>query len=159
MVFDIVVNSWRNKQAAQQCFRTLLKGCQDGPQVIMTDTLQSYGAAMREFLPSAFCRPMALLPSTSDHAGIAGPRPHTVKKCTKEVKWGEITGTETAAEGQSQSTSYSLSPFCCLETRSRAKSYQRPTMKSSHDLRATLLFLTLPGPCHPWLCMTWTGAL
>ena len=80
MVFDIVVYSWRNQQAAQQFFRTLLKGCQDGPQVIMTDTLQSYGAAMREFLPSAFCRPMALLPSTSDLGGICSQCPRTAKR-------------------------------------------------------------------------------
>ena len=51
MVLAIVVHRWRNTQAAKQYFHTLLKGCQDGPRVLMTDTLQSYGAAKRESLP------------------------------------------------------------------------------------------------------------
>jgi putative transposase len=42
----------RNKAAAKQFFRTLLKGCQAIPRVIITDKLASYGAAKRECLPS-----------------------------------------------------------------------------------------------------------
>ena len=50
-VLNILVQSRRNKQAAKKCFRTLLKGLQDVPRVIMTDKLKSYGAAKREILP------------------------------------------------------------------------------------------------------------
>ena len=50
-VLDILVQSRRNKQAAKKCFRTLLKGCQYVPRVIITDKLKSDGAAKREILP------------------------------------------------------------------------------------------------------------
>jgi putative transposase len=50
-VFDMLVQSRRNKQAAQKCFRTLLKGCLYVPQLIITDTLKNYSAAKREILP------------------------------------------------------------------------------------------------------------
>jgi putative transposase len=50
-VLDILVQSRRNKQAAKQFFRKLLKGCQYVPRVIITDKLKSYGAAKRELLP------------------------------------------------------------------------------------------------------------
>ena len=50
-VLDILVQSRRNKQAAKKFFRTLLKGCQYIPRVIITDKLKSYGAAKREILP------------------------------------------------------------------------------------------------------------
>src|SRR5258706_7755159 len=50
-VLDILVQSRRNKQAAKKFFRTLLKGLQYVPRVIITEKLQSYGAAKREILP------------------------------------------------------------------------------------------------------------
>ena len=50
-VLDILVQSRRNKQAAKKLFRTLLKGCQYVPRVLITDKLKSYGAAKRELLP------------------------------------------------------------------------------------------------------------
>jgi putative transposase len=50
-VFDILVQSRRNKQAAKKFFRKLLKGLQYVPRVIITDKLKSYGAANREILP------------------------------------------------------------------------------------------------------------
>src|SRR3954454_9000987 len=50
-VLDILVQSRRNKQAAKQFFRKLLKGLQYVPRVIITDKLKSYGAAKREILP------------------------------------------------------------------------------------------------------------
>jgi putative transposase len=50
-VLDILVQRRRNKQAAKQFFRTLLKGLQYVLRVIITDTLKSYGAAKREILP------------------------------------------------------------------------------------------------------------
>ena len=48
---DILVQSRRNKHAAKQFFRKLLKECQYMPRVIITDQLKSYGAAKREILP------------------------------------------------------------------------------------------------------------
>ncbi len=48
----ILVQSRRNKAAAKQFFRKVLKGCQYVPRVIITDKLASYGAAKREILPS-----------------------------------------------------------------------------------------------------------
>jgi putative transposase len=51
-VIDILVQRRRDKQAAKKFFRTLLKGCQYVPRVLITDKLKSYGAAKREILPS-----------------------------------------------------------------------------------------------------------
>ncbi len=50
-VLDILVQRHRNKAAAKQFFRKLLKGCQYVPRVLITDQLKSYGAAKRELLP------------------------------------------------------------------------------------------------------------
>ena len=50
-VLDILGQSRRNKQAAKMFFRKVLKGLPSVPRVIMTDKLQSYGAANREILP------------------------------------------------------------------------------------------------------------
>src|SRR6516225_9853323 len=50
-VLDLLVQSRRNKQAAKKFFRTLLKGLQYVPRVVITDKLKSYGAAKREILP------------------------------------------------------------------------------------------------------------
>ena len=50
-VLDILVQSRRNARAAKRFFRTLLKGLQYVPRVIVTDMLRSYGAAKREILP------------------------------------------------------------------------------------------------------------
>ena len=51
VVLDILVQRRRDKQAAKQFFRKLLKGCQYVPRVPITDKLKSYGAAKREILP------------------------------------------------------------------------------------------------------------
>jgi putative transposase len=51
-VLDILVQSRRNMKAAKKFFRKLLKGLQYVPRVVITDKLKSYGAAMREILPS-----------------------------------------------------------------------------------------------------------
>ena len=47
-VLDILVQSRRDKKAAKNFFRKLLKGYQYSPRVIITDKLKSYGAAKRE---------------------------------------------------------------------------------------------------------------
>ena len=49
---DILVQRQRDKQAAKRFFRKLLKGLTYVPRVIITDKLKSYGAALREILPS-----------------------------------------------------------------------------------------------------------
>jgi len=48
---DLLVRRRRNKAAAKRFFRKLLKGVQDVPRVVVTDTRASYGAAKREALP------------------------------------------------------------------------------------------------------------
>ena len=48
---DILVQRRRHKKAAKKFFRKLLKGLTYVPRVIITDKLQSYGAAKREILP------------------------------------------------------------------------------------------------------------
>jgi putative transposase len=50
-VLDILVQRRRNKKAARKFFRKLLKRLTYVPRVIITDKLQSYGAAKRELLP------------------------------------------------------------------------------------------------------------
>jgi putative transposase len=51
-VLDILVQGRRDKKAAKRFFRKLLKGLAYVPRVIITDQLKSYGAALREILPS-----------------------------------------------------------------------------------------------------------
>ncbi len=50
-VLDILVQRRRDKRAAKQFSRTLLKGLTDVPRVIVTDKLKSYAAAKHEILP------------------------------------------------------------------------------------------------------------
>jgi len=49
---DIPVQARRDRIAATTFLRTLLKGLEYVPRVVSTDKLASYGAAMREVLPS-----------------------------------------------------------------------------------------------------------
>jgi putative transposase len=51
-VLDILVQQRRDRKAAKQFFRKLLKGLTYVPRVIITDKLASDGAAKRESLPS-----------------------------------------------------------------------------------------------------------
>jgi len=50
-VLDILVQPRRDKRAAVRFLRKLLKGLAYVPRVLITDTLASYGAALREVLP------------------------------------------------------------------------------------------------------------
>jgi putative transposase len=50
-VSDSLVQSRRDKQAAQRFFRKLLKGLQSVSRVIIADKLKSEGAAKRAILP------------------------------------------------------------------------------------------------------------
>jgi putative transposase len=51
-VLDILVQSRRDKKAAKEFFRKLLKGLRYVPRVIVTDKLKSYSAAKAEVMPS-----------------------------------------------------------------------------------------------------------
>jgi len=51
-VLDILVQPRRDKRAAVRFLRKLLKGLAYVPRVAITDKLASYGAALREILPS-----------------------------------------------------------------------------------------------------------
>ena len=46
------MQSRRDKEVAKRFFRKLLKSLTYVPRVIITNTLKSYGAAMRDSLPS-----------------------------------------------------------------------------------------------------------
>jgi len=50
-VLNILVQPRRDTVAAKRFFRNLLKGLQYVPRVLITDKLQSYGAAKAELLP------------------------------------------------------------------------------------------------------------
>jgi hypothetical protein len=67
---NILVQRRRAKQAAKQCCRQLLTGCQDVPRVRSTDKLKSYGAAKREMLPGMEPR------QHRDLTNRAAPAPH-----------------------------------------------------------------------------------
>ena len=51
-VIDILVQSRRNRRAAERFFRKLLKGQDRVPFRLVTDRLKSYGAALRTIMPS-----------------------------------------------------------------------------------------------------------
>jgi transposase-like protein len=51
-ILDILVQRRRDTKAAKRFFRKLLKGLTYVPRVIITNQLKSYGAALREILPS-----------------------------------------------------------------------------------------------------------
>ena len=49
---DSLLQTRRDKQAAKRFFKKLLKGLRDVPRVVVTDKLRSYGAALKEIMPS-----------------------------------------------------------------------------------------------------------
>ena len=51
-VLDILLQTHRDKRAAKRFFKRLLKGLRYVPRVVVTDKLRSYGAALKEILPS-----------------------------------------------------------------------------------------------------------
>jgi putative transposase len=64
---DILVQRQRHKQAAGRFFRRLSKGLTYVPRVIITDRLKSYGAAMRDSLPSVEHRQHRYLNNRAEH--------------------------------------------------------------------------------------------
>jgi putative transposase len=67
-VLDILVQSRRNKKAAKNFFRKLLKGLRYVPRVVITDQLKSYGAAKRELLPGVDHRQSRYLNNRCEHS-------------------------------------------------------------------------------------------
>ena len=65
---DILAQRRRNKAAAKQFFRRLLKGLQYVPRVLITDKRASYGAAKREVLPSVEHRQHKRLNNRAENA-------------------------------------------------------------------------------------------
>ena len=51
-VLAILLQTRRDKQAAKRFFKQLLKGLRYVPRVVITDKLRSYGAALKELMPS-----------------------------------------------------------------------------------------------------------
>src|ERR1700712_2271112 len=52
IVFDVLVQSRRDKKAAKRLLRKLLKKQGQAPRVLITDKLRSYAAAKREIMPA-----------------------------------------------------------------------------------------------------------
>jgi putative transposase len=50
-MLDILIQSWRNRQAAKRFLRKLLKGLRYAPRVLITDKLKSYTAAKKQIMP------------------------------------------------------------------------------------------------------------
>ena len=67
-VLDILVQPRRDKRAAVRFLRKLLKGLTYTPRVVITDKLASYGAALREVLPSVEHRQHKRLNNRAEHA-------------------------------------------------------------------------------------------
>jgi putative transposase len=51
-VLDILLQTRRDKRAAKRFFKKLLKGLRYVPRVVVADKLRSYGAALKEIMPS-----------------------------------------------------------------------------------------------------------
>jgi putative transposase len=67
-VRDILVQRRRDKAAATRFLRKLLKGLEDVPRVVSTDTLASDGAALRAVLPGIEHRRHTGLNNRAEHA-------------------------------------------------------------------------------------------
>ncbi len=67
-VLDILVRARRDKAAAVQFLRTLLKGLAYVPRVVSTDKLARYGAAIRDVLPGVEHRRHKGLNKRAEHA-------------------------------------------------------------------------------------------
>lgn len=116
-ILDILVQRRRHKQAAKTFFRKLLKGLTYVPRVIITDPLQSSGAAKQEMLPGVEprqrerCLPcltspghaLRFLAASGPSASHLRPRRHWLSAPTYRQEmsqqfqiWHEITGTAAA---------------------------------------------------------------
>ena len=73
-VIDILVQSRRNRRAAERFFRKLLKGQGKVPFRLVTDKLKSYGAALRTIMPSVNRR------HTNHDTPTTAPRYHTNRR-------------------------------------------------------------------------------
>jgi hypothetical protein len=85
---DILVQSRRNKKAAQQFFNTLLQGRRAVPRVLITDPLQSYAAAKREVMRSVASPRMARSPNTVAPVATSWRHWPTVKTCGNASRHG-----------------------------------------------------------------------
>jgi putative transposase len=106
-VLDILVQSRRNKKAAEKFFKKLLKGLRYVPRVLITDKLKSYAAAKRERRMQRFKSPGHAQRFLSAYGSITQhfrPRRHLLSalEYRQEIRkrfesWAEVTGTERAA--------------------------------------------------------------
>lgn len=70
-VLDALIQSRRNKKAALQLVRKLLKGQCGIPRVMITDKLRSYDAARREIMPSVEHRSHKGLNNRAENSHLA----------------------------------------------------------------------------------------
>jgi putative transposase len=115
-VLDILVQSRRNKRAAIKFFRKLLKGCEYGPRVLITDKLASYGAARREVLRSVEHRQSRYLNNRAENSHQPTRKRERVMQRFKSV-------------GHAQRFLSAFGPirehFCPRRHRLRAEEYRR----------------------------------
>jgi len=117
-MLDILVQRRRDKHAAKRFFRKLLKGCRYVPRVIITDKLESYGAAKQEMLPGVEHRQYRYLNNRAENShqptrqrerslqGFKSPGPRRHRLLAAEYRhemrkrfqtWQELTSLLTAA--------------------------------------------------------------
>ena len=68
VVLDILVQRRQHQQAAKKFFRTLLKGCQYAPRVVIPDKRKSDGASKRAMLPGMQHRQHRSLNNHAEHS-------------------------------------------------------------------------------------------
>jgi DDE domain len=85
-VLDILVQSRRNKKAAKQCFKKLLKGLRYVPRVLIINKLKSYAAAKREVMPGRSIGRVAI--STTGGSPPTGPPVNVSDACSGSHRRG-----------------------------------------------------------------------
>jgi putative transposase len=73
VVLNILVTSHRDAKAATRFFRTLLKGLEYVPRVLVTDKLGSYGVARRRLIPGVEHRRSKYLNNRADEPSVTNP--------------------------------------------------------------------------------------
>ena len=69
-MLDVLVQSRRNKAAAERLLRKLLKKQMRPPRVMITDKLPSYAAAKRDIMPGVEHRQHKGLNNRAENSGI-----------------------------------------------------------------------------------------
>ncbi|WP_428842840.1 IS6 family transposase [Rhizobium leguminosarum] len=85
-VLEVLVQSRRNAKAAKRLMRKLLKGQGRPPLAMITDKLQSYGAAKREIMPGVEHRSHKGLDNRAENSHQPVRRRERIMKCFKSQR-------------------------------------------------------------------------